>query len=181
MNNFSYRILCLTAISILVGQGCSTARSPGGSVPVEDQSSTAAGIPETSGGSKVPGGPQTGASPGSQSRAVSPAVVALLDTARLDMDAGRPESAAATLERALRLEPKNGVLWHRLALVRRHQGQWQQVLSLAQKSNSLAAGDRNIQLQNWRLIAVACEHLDDDEGAKRAKMMIKKLNERISP
>ena len=163
----------------MVGQGCSTARSPVGTVPVEDQSSTAAGIPDTTGWGEVPEGAQAGVSSGAQSRKVSPAVIALLDTAQLDMDAGRPESAAATLERALRMEPKNSLLWHRLALIRRQQSEWQQVLSLAQKSNSLAADDRNLQLQNWRLIAHAYKELKDERAAQHARGMIERLKEQL--
>lgn len=180
MKFFVHNLLSLIAVMTLVGQGCSTARVAGGSVPMVDQSSSAAGVPAPSPVEDEAAGPGSGARGGMVSAPESPAVVALLDTAQQDMDTGRPESAAATLERALRLEPKNNLLWHRLALIRQQQQQWRQVLSLAQKSNSLAAGNRYLQLQNWRLIVRANEHLNDDEGAERALQMIKKLNKTIS-
>ena len=179
MKFFLHSMLSMIAVMIVAGQGCSTARVPGGSVPVEDRSSSAAGVPGIATEGDVPGGPQSGADTGPIPRSESPAVVALLDTAQLDMETGRSESAAATLERALRLEPKNDMLWHRLALIRQQQQQWQQVLSLAQKSNSLAAGDRHLQLQNWRLIAEACKQLKDDRGVKHARGMIQRLEEQL--
>lgn len=169
MKNFPLRVLSLIAVTIVVGQGCSTARAPGGSVPVEDQSSTAAGVPDTY------VGPQTG----TRSRTESSAVVDLLASAQLDMEGGKPESAAATLERALRLEPRDALLWYRLALIRLRQGEWQQVLSLAQKSNSLAAGDRNLQLQNWYLIATAYARLKDNKGVAHARAVIRQLEEQL--
>ncbi|MEO8331176.1 MAG: tetratricopeptide repeat protein, partial [Gallionella sp.] len=44
----------------------------------------------------------------------SPAVIALLDQAQLENKAGRRETAGASLERALRIEPRNPWLWHEL-------------------------------------------------------------------
>lgn len=171
MKTLSLRILILFAILILAGPGCSTIRAPEGSVPVEERSSTA----DTSTGVEIGAGAQTGGG----FRTQSPAVNELLATAQLDMEGGKPESAAATMERALRLEPKDALLWYRLALIRHLQGQWQQVLTLARKSISLAAGNPNLQLQNWRLIALAYEHLKDHKGTEHAKAMIQRLEQQL--
>lgn len=81
------------------------------------------------------------------------AVVALLDRAQHDTVTGRPEAAGATLERALRIEPRNARLWHELAQLRLAQGQYAQSIALAQKSNSFAATQRRLQAMNWRVIA----------------------------
>ena len=83
------------------------------------------------------------------------AVIALLDRAQADAGAGRPDAASATLERALRIEPRNARLWHELAQLRLAQGQYAQAISLAQKSNSFAAGQRPLQAMNWRVIGQA--------------------------
>ena len=61
------------------------------------------------------------------------AVIALLDRAQADAGAGRPDAASATLERALRIEPRNARLWHELAQLRLAQGQYAQAISLAAK------------------------------------------------
>jgi len=65
------------------------------------------------------------------------------------------ERAAALLERALRIEPRNAQLWHRLAQVRLQQGQYYLAESLAQKSNALAGDDIHLQEKNTRLLKQA--------------------------
>lgn len=104
-----------------------------------------------------------------------PAVVALLDTARVDADAGRVDAAAASLERALRIEPRNAVLWHELASVRLRQGQSDQAASLAAKSNTLAGANRALKAKNWRLIAHARNERGDINGANDASLKAEAL------
>ena len=98
----------------------------------------------------------------------SPAVVALFDGARADSAAGRLSNAAASLERALRIEPRNPRLWQELARVRLAQGDWAQAESVARRSNSWAGGDAALRAENWRLIAQAREARGDGAGAKAA-------------
>ena len=160
VSDFSLRILILISVAGVFIQGCSTTGAP---VPVEERSGSAAG--------EVP--PEYQPAPNDSPEA--PAVVALLDTAQQDMDKGRLESAVATMERALRLDPKNSLLWYRLALIRQQQKLWGQALSLAQKSNSLAAGNRGLQLANWKIIAEASRQSNDIHGADHAEKMIKQL------
>ncbi len=70
-----------------------------------------------------------------------PAVVALLETAEQQANSGDLEAAAASLERAIRIDPRNPLLWHHLATVRLSQGDAQAAEQLAVKSNSLASGN----------------------------------------
>ena len=84
-----------------------------------------------------------------------PAVLALLSEATKQENSGDLEVAAAKLERALRIEPRNAVLWHHLAAVRLRQGQTQLAVSLAQKSNSFAAHDSELVERNQRIIEQA--------------------------
>ena len=65
------------------------------------------------------------------------AVIALLDRAQIDNEAGQREAAGASLERALRIEPRNPWLWLELAQLRLAQGQYAQAITLARKSNQL--------------------------------------------
>jgi hypothetical protein len=99
----------------------------------------------------------------------SPAVVALLDTADQRARTGNLDNAAAVLERALRLEPQNPLLWHRLAIVRLQQRQFAQAVSLAAKSNALAGNNRQLQASNWDTIAQAQEQLGDVAAARTAR------------
>jgi tetratricopeptide (TPR) repeat protein len=96
------------------------------------------------------------------------AIAGLLDGARADAAAGRLASAAASLERALRIEPRNPRLWQELARVRLKQGDYAQAESTAARSNSWAGSDNALRAENWRLIAHAREARGDAEGAKGA-------------
>ena len=85
----------------------------------------------------------------------NPAVLALLDDAQLSLGQAAPEAAASSIERALRLEPKNPWLWHRLAVLKLEQGNWRLAIALAQKSNSLAAGQPALRQANTDLLRQA--------------------------
>jgi predicted Zn-dependent protease len=98
----------------------------------------------------------------------SMAIAGLMETARADSAAGKHAEAAAGLERALRIEPRNPRLWQELARVRLKQGQFAQAESVAARSNSWAGDDRALRAENWRLIAQSREARGDREGAKAA-------------
>lgn len=82
----------------------------------------------------------------------NPAVLALLDETDYRLGEGDAEAAAGSVERALRLEPKNPWLWHRLAVLRMQQGHWRQAAALAEKSNSLSIGHPELRKANAGLI-----------------------------
>ncbi len=98
----------------------------------------------------------------------NPAVVALLDRVHSQAAAGELEQAGASLERALRIEPRNALLWQELARVRLDQGLYRQAESLAAKSNGFAAGDRTLRAENWRIIGQARSGQGDYRGAQTA-------------
>jgi predicted Zn-dependent protease len=96
------------------------------------------------------------------------AVIALLDRAQTDSDAGQREAAGASLERALRIEPRNPWLWLQLAQLRLAQGQYAQAITLARKSNSFAGHQPRVQAGNWQVIAQARVAQGDSAGAEQA-------------
>lgn len=96
------------------------------------------------------------------------AVAGLIQSARADSAAGRLTNAAATLERALRLEPRNPRLWQELARVRIRQGEYGQAESVASRSNTWAGSDNALRAENWRLIAQARDAQGNAEGARQA-------------
>jgi len=108
----------------------------------------------------------------------SPAVVALLDTAEQQANAGHLESAAASLERAIRIDPRNPVLWYHLATVRLAQNEPEQAEQLAIKSNSLATGSLLQQVRNWQLIARARRAGNNPTGAAAAEQQARELESR---
>ena len=75
-----------------------------------------------------------------------------MESARTDAAAGRLPSAAASLERALRIEPRNPRLWQQLARVRLQQADYAQAESLAARSNSYAGNDAALRGENQRII-----------------------------
>ena len=104
-----------------------------------------------------------------------PAVVALLDTAEQQANDGDLEAAAASLERAIRIDPRNPALWYHLATVRLSQGEARAAEQLAVKSNSLSTGNTAQQVRNWNLIARARRAQNDMAGAKEAERKARAL------
>lgn len=96
------------------------------------------------------------------------AVIALLDQAQSDNESGQRDAAGASLERALRIEPRNPWLWLELAQVRLAQGQYSQAITLARKSNSFAGHQSRVQASNWQLIGQARVAQGDSTGAEQA-------------
>lgn len=131
--------------------GCASA--PPASVqaaPVIDHSGSASTADETAPLTPLPAATQPAAPP-----PANPAVVALLDQAAAQGRSGHVDQAAAALERALRIQPDNGWLWHRLAAVRLQQQRYSETVELATKSNALARGDTKLIQANQDLIAKA--------------------------
>jgi len=85
----------------------------------------------------------------------SRAVITLLAKVQMQELKTNWERAAALLERALRIEPRNAGLWYRLARVRLQQGRYGMAESLAEKSNALAKDDVELKRRNAELIEAA--------------------------
>ena len=105
---------------------------------------------------------------GDTTREGNTAVVALLESAREAEKARQYGRAAAALERALKVEPRNPRLWHRLATVRYRQGRHREAEALARRSMSLSPEDAKLDSRNWRVIAAARHGQGDAEGAREA-------------
>jgi tetratricopeptide (TPR) repeat protein len=97
------------------------------------------------------------------------AVASLLKESRDEYAQKRYEQSAALLERALRIEPRNSILWHNLAGVRLEQEDWRKAMSLAAKSNELANDNKWLRIRNWTIVALACEKLNDKNCVKDAR------------
>ena len=126
-----------------------------------------------------PGGPAPptpDAAPPPISRSENVAVAGLMESARADVAAGKLSTAAASIERALRIEPRNPRLWQELARVRLQQGQHVQAEEVVKRSSSFAGSDNALRAENWRLIAQAREALGDADGARAARESAEKLS-----
>ena len=80
----------------------------------------------------------------------SSALVAQAHTQEAGGDFGQ---AAATLERALRIEPDNPLVWIELGRVRLGENNPAQAVSVGHKALALATGDSAAQASAWHLIA----------------------------
>jgi len=149
--------------------GC-TGMSGGQHPPVVEQGVYSGGVPGE------PAGREDGlATQPAPATTQPPAVIALLDHAEAQANAGELDAAAATLERAIRIDSRNPVLWHHLATVRLAEEEFVQAEQLAAKSNSLAAGNHALQARNWRLIADARRRRGDLAGAGAAEQRARTL------
>ncbi len=92
----------------------------------------------------------------------------LLKLSKQQQSEGNLDGAVASLERALRIEPRNAYLWNRLAHLRLDQGQGSRAAELAAKSRSLAGADTRLKADNWKLIAKVRSQAGDIQGARRA-------------
>ncbi|RJS95051.1 tetratricopeptide repeat protein [Salinisphaera sp. Q1T1-3] len=107
--------------------------------------------------------------PKSAAQVSSPAVMSLIKRADTLANGGHMEDAAATLERALDLDPRNPFIYQRLAAVRLSEGQAGQAEQLAMKSNSVAGSNPFVAAGNWQLIAEARKSTGDSKGASEAR------------
>lgn len=96
-------------------------------------------------------------------------VLALLTSARQQESSGDLGSASASLERALRIAPREPQVLYRLAQVRLDQGDAAQAEQLARRGLSYAAGRPTLQAGLWGLVAEARERQGDASGAAEAR------------
>ncbi|MDD5229512.1 MAG: hypothetical protein PHD53_12030 [Methylococcales bacterium] len=101
--------------------------------------------------------------------ALSPAVTALVTAANQSSKSGDVESAAAAIERAIRIEPRNGELLYKLAVLRLKQSKPVLAEDLAKKAALLAGKDNVLKKNSWLLIAHAKEMQNDTSGAADAR------------
>ena len=129
-------------------------------------------LPDISLPQSVPPAPERKQIPPPSSRAVSD-LIAGAD--RLEQS-GELETAAAGLERAVRISPKDPIPWQRLAQIRLLQKDAVQAEVLAEKSNSLAGTSKSIMRRNWQIIKEARYLAGDVKGALRAECKVEDLD-----
>ena len=76
--------------------------------------------------------------------------------------------AAATLERALRIEPSNPLLWLEYGELRMDEGNYAQADNMGRKAVASAGGDVRTQSRAWRLIADSLKARDKNNEAQQA-------------
>jgi len=100
---------------------------------------------------------------------LGPAATALVTQAHAQAGSGEFGQAAVTLERALRIEPDNPLLWIELGRVRLGEGNAAQADAMGRKAVALATGDPSAQAAGWRLIADSLRARGRDPEAAEAE------------
>ncbi|PKM10603.1 MAG: hypothetical protein CVV13_12540 [Gammaproteobacteria bacterium HGW-Gammaproteobacteria-3] len=175
--------LCFGLILPLLMAGCAGVTDRQAEAPVYDPYKTAPAARKKPASEKStpshavetsplkPSAPPTWARPvePSQTEHLSPVVVALISDAERNSGTGNLDSAVATLERGLRIEPRNATLMYKLAEVRLKQSQPRLAEDLARKAALLAGRDTKLKRDSWLLIARARKMQGDDTGERQAK------------
>jgi tetratricopeptide (TPR) repeat protein len=81
------------------------------------------------------------------------AASALVAQAHRQAAAGDPQPAIGSIERALRIEPDNPLLWIELGEIHESAGHFDQAAGMGHKALQLATGDPHAQSASWHLIA----------------------------
>ena len=84
---------------------------------------------------------------------LSPATKALVAQSEAQRKKGDLPGATATLERAMRIEPNNPLLWIEMGKLRMDQRNYAQAEGMGRKALAMAVGDDRTQSQAWQLIA----------------------------
>ena len=100
---------------------------------------------------------------------LSPAVNALVLAANQNTSKGDLGTATTTIERAIRIEPRNATLYYKLALLRLKDAKPRLAEDLAKKCILLAGSDTRLKKHAWLLIARAREIQNNLDGMKEAK------------
>ncbi len=124
-----------------------SASSPTQSIPESGVQTQAITTPDSAGAA------QPLPAPVARPRGLSAATKALVAQAQTQLNAGNDALAAATIERALRIEPDSPLLWIELAKVRQNEGNASQAENLARKALAMSSGDARVQASAWRIIA----------------------------
>ena len=108
--------------------------------------------------------------PPTRSFTLGTAATALVNQAHAQLAGNNFMLAAATIERALRIEPNNPLLWLEYAQVRYSEHNYSQAESMARKALMLANGDARAQGNAWRMIATTLRARERTTEAQQADM-----------
>ena len=155
-----------TAATSGTGQGRATGEAP----ELESVKEPVAGV--------LPGGdPRVGAPaplPLPRQRAAAPpatlkpASQALVSQAQAQRRKGDLPGANVSLERALRIEPNNPLLWIEMGRLRMDQGNFPQAESMGRKALAMSVGDDGTQARAWQLIGESLKARGKNPQAEEA-------------
>jgi Tfp pilus assembly protein PilF len=101
---------------------------------------------------------------------------ALVNQAQIQMQTKNYVVAASSIERALRIEPDNPLLWIELGKVRFAEGNYVQAENMARKAVSMSVNAPRAQSSAWRLIAESYRARGKNIEAQEAQSRADSLN-----
>jgi len=140
------KIFLIVLVSLFIS-ACASSLTPVDSVSISGESLESRSINDRK---EIQGEPL-----GSE-RSVPPVVSSLLRQSDEASEQGEWSKAESLLQRALRINPKNPVLWNKMAGVKLQQGKFGQAVQFAKKSNSVSS-DPLLQAKNNKIIELAVE------------------------
>ena len=146
-NRALIRLAAAGAVALLLG-GC-----PAHSMRPEAPNNSISG--PQGGSSASPASPSVPPAPPPRENRLSPATSSLVAQARALVSRGDLDGASSTLDRALRIEPNNPLVWIELGRLRLAENDAHQAEGCGRKALALASGDRSTQAQAGRLLADA--------------------------
>tara|TARA_R110002020_G_scaffold14479_2_gene51326 strand:- start:933 stop:1592 length:660 start_codon:yes stop_codon:yes gene_type:complete len=139
-----------------------------GSRPIESFPVDSQPAPQSS-GSSAPSAPQSSGGGLQQDEQLDGPVLSLLTVSRDQESRGDLGGASSSLERAMRIAPREPQVFYRLAQVRLAQGNAAQAEQMAQRGLSFATGRPPLEAGLWELIAQAREQMGNASGAAEAR------------
>jgi len=106
---------------------------------------------------------------------LSPASKALVAQAQGQRKRGDLPGASVSLDRALRIEPNNALLWIELGRLRMDQGNFPQAEGMGRKALSMSIGDDGTQAQAWQLIGESFQARGRNTQAEEALARAREL------
>jgi tetratricopeptide (TPR) repeat protein len=135
------------------GPGAKSTQGPGAGPAVETPPVISGPTPEGEPSVTVPMPlPPPRERPRAAPATLSPASKALVSQAQTQRKRGDLPGATVSLDRALRIEPNNPLLWIELGQLRMDQGNFPQAEAMGRKALSMSVGDDGTQSQAWQLI-----------------------------
>ena len=166
-------LTALIATAVLAGCTLFRAPPPPPTSPTPGGGGTPAGTPQPAqpapqAPAPPPEAPAPPPAPPPRQFHLGSATSALVTQAHQQAASGDTVQAAATLERALRIEPDNPLVWIELGRVRLAENNPTQASAMGRKALALATGDPGAQSSAWHLIADALRARGDNAGAAEA-------------
>jgi tetratricopeptide (TPR) repeat protein len=158
MRAMPIRTLPCALISLVLLAGCTLTRPapfapPAAAPPPSGSAQPQPGIQAPGSAAVPPATAERPAPPPPRQFRLGAAASSLVTQAHAQAASGDYGQAAATLERAQRIEPDNPLLWIELGRVRLAENNAAQADAMGRKALALATGDPSAQASAWHLIA----------------------------